>query len=90
MTKGELIQKLAQETKFTQTQVEQIISKSFELIRASVKKGECVKIAGFGTFEKQKHKPRRIKTPKRESYVDVPSKWHPKFRPSSQFKESLK
>ncbi len=90
MTKAEFIQKVAKNTRYTQYQVEKVISEAFQLIQAEVRKGEVIKIAGFGTFEKQKHKSRKIKTPQKDTCIEIPSMWYPKFRPSEYFKNFIR
>ena len=89
VNKADFIKKVSTKLKLKQSEVEKVLNTAFSEIKTSVKKGESVKLSGFGTFEKQKHKPRNAKNPQTGKCFIVGSKWHPKFRPSSDFKNLI-
>ncbi len=90
MNKQELIEKLATETKLSKTQCETVLNSTFDNIRKAVKKGDDVKLVGFGTFTKTKRKARIGRNPQTGKEIKIPSSWAPKFRAGSEFKNMLK
>lgn len=89
MNKQELIEKLASETKLSKTQCEAVLNATFDHIRKAVKKGDDVKLVGFGTFTKTKRKARMGRNPQTGKEIKIPASWAPKFRPGSEFKSLL-
>ncbi len=54
MNKAELIEKVAAETGMTKAQAEKVLDCTLDNIKKTVKKGDEVKLVGFGTFIKSK------------------------------------
>ena len=90
MNKAELIEKVAKATDQTKAQTERTLDATIETIRKAVKKGDEVKLVGFGTFTKQKRKARKGRNPQTGKEIKIPAAWYPKFRPGSEFKSMLK
>jgi DNA-binding protein HU-beta len=63
MNKAQLIEKIAEETKTSKAQAENILDCTIETIKKAVKKGDDVKLVGFGTFTKAKRKARVGRNP---------------------------
>ena len=90
MNKAEFIEKIAGSTNSTKAHTERFLDAAIDVIRHSVKKGDEVKLVGFGTFTKQKRKARKGRNPQTGKEIIIPSGWYPKFRPGSEFKELVK
>lgn len=90
MNKAQLIEKIATETATTKAQTERFLDATLEIIRKSVKKGDEVKLVGFGTFTKSKRKARKGHNPQTGEEIKIPAAWYPKFRPGADFKNLLK
>jgi DNA-binding protein HU-beta len=90
MNKAELIEKVAASTEATKAQTERILDATIDIIRKSVKKGEEVKLVGFGTFTKAKRKARKGRNPQTGKEIKIPAAWYPKFRPGAEFKELVR
>lgn len=90
MNKQELIEKISTEAKCTKAQAETILNSAVENIKRAVKKGDDVKIVGFGTFTKAKRKARTGRNPQTGKPIKIPAAWAPKFRAGSEFKSLLK
>ena len=90
MNKAELIEKVATETGSTKAQTERMLDATMNIIRTSVKKGDEVKLVGFGTFTKAKRKARTGRNPQTGKAIKIPAAWYPKFRPGSEFKHMLR
>lgn len=89
MNKAELIEKVAKETNTTKAQTERMIDATFTTIKKTVKKGNDVKLVGFGTFAKNKRKARMGRNPQTGEAIKIPAAWYPKFRPGTDFKNLL-
>ena len=63
MNKAELIDLISGETKSTKAQAERMLDATLECIKKTVKKGDEVKLVGFGTFTKAKRKARMGRNP---------------------------
>ncbi|MCB0348613.1 MAG: HU family DNA-binding protein [Bdellovibrionales bacterium] len=90
MNKGQLVEKIAEKAKTTKVDAEKILDATLELIRSSVKKGDEVKLVGFGTFSKAKRKARKGMNTKTGEEIKIPTMWVPKFKPGTDFRNILK
>lgn len=90
MNKAELIEKIATETSTTKAHVERVLDATLDCIRKTVKKGDEVKLVGFGTFTKAKRQARMGRNPQTGKAIKIPAAWYPKFRPGAEFKSLLK
>ena len=90
MNKAQLIEKIATETKFSKAQCENIVDCFMTNVKKSVKKGDDVKLVGFGTFTKAKRKARTGRNPQTGKAIKIPASWAPKFRAGSEFKSMVK
>ena len=86
MNKAQLIEKVSQETGLTKAQTERMLDTTIDVIRKTVKKGDDVKLVGFGTFAKAKRKARVGRNPQTGKAIKIPAAWYPKFRPGAEFK----
>lgn len=90
MNKAQLIEKVATETKVSKAQAEMILDAAIENIKKSVKKGDDVKLVGFGTFTKAKRKARTGRNPQTGKAIKIPASFAPKFRAGAEFKSLVK
>ena len=90
MNKQQLIEKIAGETNMTKAQNELLLNCAFDNIKKAVKKGDDVKLVGFGTFTKAKRKARTGRNPQTGKAIKIPATWAPKFRPGAEFKAIVK
>jgi DNA-binding protein HU-beta len=90
MNKAELIETIAHDTKMTKAQAERFLDTTLECIKKTVKKGDEVKLVGFGTFAKAKRKARMGRNPQTGKAIKIPAAWYPKFRPGADFKELVR
>ena len=90
MNKAELIDAIATHTKTSKTQIEKVLDTTLDCIKKTVKKGDEVKLVGFGTFTKAKRKARMGRNPQTGKAIKIPAAWFPKFRPGAEFKTMVK
>ena len=72
------------------SQVHKIVTDTFHTIQMAVKKGNEVRLVGFGTFVKAKRKARIGRNPQSGEAIKIPATNFPKFRPGSEFKSAVK
>ena len=89
MNKVELIENVVEKTGFSKKEVDATISAAIEEIQNSLKKGEKVAIAGFGTFDVSSRKEREGRNPATGETIKIAASKSPKFKPGKTFKEML-
>ena len=71
MTRGDLINRVAEKFGLKKKDAEAIVKFIFQEIAETVRKGERVSIQGFGAFELRELKERKIKNPRTGEVVEV-------------------
>ena len=89
MTKHELVELISGKTGIDKDTVTIIMSHTNESIIEALKKGEPIKISGFGTFYTKTRKGRVGRNPKTGEVVEIPGKTVPKFRAGKLFKDAF-
>ncbi len=90
MNKAQLIELIAGECKMTKAQTERMLDVTMDSIKKTVKKGDEVKLVGFGTFTKAKRKARMGRNPQTGKAIKIPAQSYPKFRPGAEFKDIVR
>ncbi|MCM2281371.1 MAG: HU family DNA-binding protein [Bdellovibrionaceae bacterium] len=90
MNKAELIEKVSSETGMTKAQTERMLDTTLDIVKKTVKKGDEVKLVGFGTFTKAKRKARMGRNPQTGKSIKIPATSYPKFRPGAEFKDIVR
>ncbi|MBI1730645.1 HU family DNA-binding protein [Candidatus Acetothermia bacterium] len=89
MNKKELVNQLANKTHLSKQKTTEALDAFLDIIVDSCGKNQKVKLPGFGSFEAYKRKSVKRVNPRTKQPVEVPSRWVPKFRPSTAFKKTL-
>ena len=89
MNKNELIAKVASDTSMTKADCQRVIEACLEVTKKSVKKGEEVRLVGFGTFVRAKRNARKGRNPQTGKEIQIKAHWVPRFRPGKEFKEFI-
>lgn len=87
MNKNELIAKVATDTQLTKADCQKVIEATLDVTRKSLKKGEEVRLIGFGTFLRAKRNARKGRNPQTGKEIQIKAHWTPRFRPGKDFKE---
>jgi DNA-binding protein HU-beta len=90
MNKAELINSIAKTTKTSKSHVEKILDCTMDTVKKAVKKGDDVKLVGFGTFSKAKRKSRKGRNPQTGKTITIPASNFPKFKAGREFKGMVK
>jgi len=82
----QLVDQISKKTGSTKATTQAIVAATIETIQEQVKKGQKIKLAGFGTFEVVKRAARAGRNPFNGEKVNIPASKHPKFRTSKVWK----
>lgn len=85
----ELINAVAKEADLPKTAARRAVNAFTDTVQASVKSGQKVVLAGFGTFERTTRKARLGRNPKTGASIQITASERPKFRPGKTFKDML-
>jgi len=86
MTKADLVEKIAEKTGLTRTDVAVAVDGFLDTIKAAMEEGNNIEIRGFGTFKVKQRKARKARNPRTGEEVPVPDRRVPVFKPSNEFK----
>lgn len=86
MTKADLVERVAEKTGLTRTDVMVVVENFLEQIKKTLEEGSNIEIRGFGTFKVKKRKARKARNPRTGEEVPVPDRKVPVFKPSNEFK----
>lgn len=90
MTKAEFIEALAKKTGSSKAAAGKSLEAVFELITASLKKGNKVPFVGFGTFAVSKRAARKGRNPQTGKEIKIAAKKVPKFAAGKKLKDAVK
>jgi len=90
MNKQELIERVADSTGYSKAIVENVITSTLTNVEVQVKRGDYVKLVGFGTFTKVKRKARIGRNPQTGEEIKILSSFAPKFRAGKEFRAVVK
>ena len=90
MNTADLIHHIAKKAKITKGLSKQVVVLITEKLIAEVRKGNSVKLNGFGVFYKAERKARKGRNPQNGEPVLIPAAKVPKFKPGKRFKEAVR
>ncbi|MBR6613554.1 MAG: HU family DNA-binding protein [Clostridia bacterium] len=89
MNKGELIAKIAEESKLTKKAAEAALDAFVSSVEGALKKGEKVQLVGFGTFEVRQRAARKGRNPQTKAEIKIPASKAPVFKAGKALKETV-
>lgn len=89
MNKNELISKVAEEASITKADAAKAVDAVFTAVTKSLKKGDEVRLVGFGTFCITKRKATKGRNPRTGATIQIKASKQPKFRPGKALKEAV-
>lgn len=87
--KNELITSVATQAKLSKTDATRAVDAVINVIGASLKKGQEVRLVGFGTFLVQKRKATTGRNPRTGAKINIPASKQPKFRAGKALKDAV-
>lgn len=89
MNRRELVAQLAEKTDFSQKDVDRVLRSFCEIIVDTLKKGENIRLIGFGTFTTKRNTARTGKNPRTGEEIIIPASVTPMFKAGKGFKEKI-
>ncbi len=90
VSKSDLAKLVAEKNKLPQTRANEIVNSLFDSITDSLRRGEEVRIMGFGTFKISERAARTARNPRTGEPIKVPAQRRPTFSPGTQLVESVR
>jgi DNA-binding protein HU-beta len=89
VNKSELIAKVAQDTKLTRGEAEEVVESTIENIIEALKGGDDVRLMGFGVFTVTRRKSGEARNPKTGKIIKMPASKRARFKPGKLLKEAV-
>jgi DNA-binding protein HU-beta len=89
MNKNDLVGAVAEKAEITKGQAAEAVDAVFDAIAGSLKKGDEVRLVGFGTFSVSKRKATTGRNPATGAEIKIPASNQAKFKPGKGLKDSL-
>lgn len=89
MNKVDLIAKVAEETGLSKNDATRAVDSVFDIITKALKKGDEVRLVGFGTFSVSKRAASVGRNPRTGEQIEIPASKQPKFRAGKGLKDSV-
>jgi len=90
MNKGELIEKIANETGKSKSEAQKFYDAFERVVTDSLKQEDPVQITGFGKFYVQKREAREGINPQTKSKINIAASKVPKFTAGNALKDAIK
>jgi DNA-binding protein HU-beta len=87
--KNDLIGLVAEKAGLTKAQAGEAVDAVFDAITGSLKKGEEVRLVGFGTFAVSKRKASTGRNPATGAEIKIPASNQAKFKPGKALKDAI-
>jgi nucleoid DNA-binding protein len=89
VTKGDLIDIIADGTGLTKVETAAVVDGMLAAMTYALKKGDTIDIRGFGRFKVVQRKARKARNPRTGVEILVPTRKAPVFRSSKELKEQV-
>ena len=89
MNKNELINEVAKKSELTKADATKAVDAFIDAIEKSLKKGNDVRLVGFGTFTVVKRKATEGRNPRTGDAIKIAASKQPKFKPGKALKETI-
>ena len=89
MNKNEFIDRVADLSNMSKADATRAVDAVFDAITAALRKGDDVRLVGFGTFSAAKRKAREGRNPRTGETIQIPASTQPKFAAGKGLKDAL-
>jgi len=89
MNKADLIEHIAQSADISRSAAERAVDAVVVAVKASLKKGQTVTLAGFGTFHAAQRDARTGRNPRTGEAISIRAARVPKFRAGKSLKDAI-
>ena len=90
MTKAELVDKIAKDSRITKKAAEMALGSFISGVRDSLKKGKKVTLVGFGTFGVSRRAARNGRNPQTGAIIKIKAARVPRFKAGKALKDAVK
>ena len=89
MNKTELVAAMAEQTNLSKKDAEAALKAFIDVVSEELKKGEKVKLVGFGTFEVSERAAREGRNPQTGETMEIKASKTPKFKAGKALKDMM-
>lgn len=89
MNKQDLVANVADKADIPKTKAEAAVNAVIEAIKGSLKKGDDVRLVGFGTFSVAARAATTGRNPRTGEPIKIPASKQPKFKAGKELKEAV-
>lgn len=89
MTKQDLADAVSNETGFSKKDATRAVEAVLDAVTKTLRRGEKVQIAGFGTFEVRARSAREGRNPQTGQTITIPARRSPAFKAGKALKEAV-
>lgn len=89
MNKNELIEAVAAEANLTKAAASDAVAAFCNVVKDTLRKGDEVRLVGFGTFAVSQRAARVGKNPRTGEEIKIAASKQPKFKPGKELKASI-
>ena len=90
MNRAEVVGRVARESGLTKADVDRVLGSLIENVSRSLKKGEKVKLVGFGTFDVARRRARSVLNPRTGAAIRIPARRMPRFTPGKDLRKLVR
>jgi len=87
MNRAEVVSRVARDSGLTKADVDRVLGSLIENVSRSLKKGEKVKLVGFGTFDVARRRARSVLNPRTGAAIRIPARRMPRFTPGKDLRK---
>jgi DNA-binding protein HU-beta len=89
VNKQDLVTKVASKADLSKTKAAEAVDAMIDAIKASLKKGDDVRLVGFGTFSVAKRSATTGRNPRTGEPIKIPASKQPKFKAGKELKQAV-
>ncbi len=89
MNKQDLVSKVAAEADIPKTKAAAAVDAVIEAVKSALKKGDDVRLVGFGTFSVANRAATTGRNPRTGEPIKIPASKQPKFKAGKELKEAV-
>jgi DNA-binding protein HU-beta len=90
MNRAEVVGRVARDSGLTKADVDRVLGSLIENVSRSLKKGEKVKLVGFGTFDVARRRARSVLNPRTGVPIRIPARRMPRFTPGKDLRKLVR
>lgn len=90
MTKADLIEKVAADTKVSKAEAARMLNSVFDNVTSALAKGDSVTLVGFGTFSVSRRAARKGRNPQTGAVINIAASKVPRFKAGKALKDKVK